>query len=194
MSASLIKEALTMRDVLTRYGYVNTGRESDRIPCPLHNGTDKNFAYKPHSFRCFVCGESGTVIDFAMRLFNLPFPDACKRLNEDFRLGLDEDKPPREAPVETPKMRERYERELETERKRLEEDIQCHALMIEIEKARERAGILKPILFDGEPFWNDGYGKAMEELSRLESELDERVAAEYYAEAETAWKKKEGKG
>lgn len=37
---------------------------------------------------CFVCNQGGDVIDFVQKLFNLSFPDAIAKLNDDFRLGL----------------------------------------------------------------------------------------------------------
>ena len=40
-------------------------------------------------YHCFGCGASGDVISLVQALFNLPFRDACAKLNEDFSLGLD---------------------------------------------------------------------------------------------------------
>jgi len=82
---------LTMADVLHMYG-IETSIHG-RIPCPLHNGHDKNFSYKEKYFKCFVCGAGGTVIDFVMKLFDIPFRQAILRINADFALGLTWDKP-----------------------------------------------------------------------------------------------------
>ena len=86
-----IKDMLTMEDVLRMYGFETSIR--GRIPCPLHNGHDRNFSYKEKYFKCFVCGASGTVIDFVMKLFDIPFRQAILRINADFALGLTWDKP-----------------------------------------------------------------------------------------------------
>lgn len=86
LRAERLKEMLTMEDVLRKYGFETS--PSGRIPCPLHDGHDKNFSYKGGRFKCFVCGEGGSVIDFTMRLFGLSFRQAVLRLDTDFSLGL----------------------------------------------------------------------------------------------------------
>ena len=84
--ASIIKQSVTMPQILALYGYETPrGR---RIPCPIHHGEKRNFQYKDESFRCYVCGASGTVIDFVMQLYDLPFQDALKRIDRDCNLGL----------------------------------------------------------------------------------------------------------
>lgn len=89
--ADIIKDSVSMRDVLDMYGF-RTSRYG-RIPCPLHNGKDNNFSYKDRRFKCYVCGKNGTVIDFVMDLFGLDFVEAVKRLNADFHLGLSNERP-----------------------------------------------------------------------------------------------------
>ena len=84
--AERIKDQLTMGDVLERYG-IPTSRNG-RIPCPIHHGKDKNFSYSDKYYKCFVCGKSGSVIDFAMDLFDLDFRQAIIRLNDDFGMNL----------------------------------------------------------------------------------------------------------
>ena len=75
-----------MPDLLERYGLPVSRHR--RIPCPIHNGTKKNFAYKNHGFVCYVCGVHGDVITFTELYFGLDFMDACRKLDEDFNLGL----------------------------------------------------------------------------------------------------------
>ena len=84
--AERIKDQLTMGDVLERYGLPIS--RNGRIPCPIHHGEDKNFSYSDKYYKCFVCGKSGSVIDFAMDLFDLDFRQAVVRLNDDFGLNL----------------------------------------------------------------------------------------------------------
>ena len=81
-----IKSRVTMTDVLTAYGIPVSKR--GRIPCPLHHGEDKNFSYSDKWFKCFVCGESGSVIDFTMKLFEIPLSEACVKLNYDLDLRI----------------------------------------------------------------------------------------------------------
>ena len=60
-----------------------------RIPCPIHNGKDYNFSFTDKGFKCFVCGESGDVIDFVRLICNLRSrTDAMMQINRDFRLDL----------------------------------------------------------------------------------------------------------
>ena len=58
--------------------------------CPFHHEKSARFKAYPGSrgFYCYGCHESGSVIDFVMKLFGLPFGDAIKKINDDFSLGL----------------------------------------------------------------------------------------------------------
>lgn len=84
--ADSIKSAVSMPDLLERYGLPVSRHR--RIPCPIHNGTKSNFAYKEHGFNCYVCGVHGDVITFTELYFGLDFMDACRKLDQDFNLGL----------------------------------------------------------------------------------------------------------
>ena len=59
-----------------------------RIRCPFHQGQDFNLALYQNRFKCFVCGESGDVISFVMKLQNIDFKETCAQLDRDFNLGL----------------------------------------------------------------------------------------------------------
>lgn len=79
-----IKSAVSMWDVLDRYGFKVS--RNKRIPCPFHGGKDNNLGVKDEIFHCFVCGEKGDIFDFVMKLFNIPFGKAVNKLCEDFSL------------------------------------------------------------------------------------------------------------
>ena len=83
--ASLIKERVPLVDLLRHYGYNPT---YDRMPCPFHNGEDRNMLVSNNVYKCFVCGEHGDVISFVRRRFGLNFKDALAKINDDFGLGL----------------------------------------------------------------------------------------------------------
>lgn len=83
-----IKDHLTMRDVLFRYGY----EPKRRMKCPIHQGKDLNFEVKEHSFMCYSQCGGGDVITFVQKLFSLSFPDAIKKIDLDFGLNLYGDK------------------------------------------------------------------------------------------------------
>jgi len=84
-----IKSRLTMKEVVNMYGFRVEGK-TGKILCPFHNDTKPSMQIYPghRGYFCFVCGQGGSVIDFVMKYFNLSFTDACKKLNDDFRLGI----------------------------------------------------------------------------------------------------------
>jgi hypothetical protein len=79
-----IKERLTMRDVLERYG-ITVKR---RIPCPLHSGKDDNFEIKGSNWRCYSHCGSGDTISFVQRLFGLSFQETLRKIDTDFGLNI----------------------------------------------------------------------------------------------------------
>lgn len=87
--ADTIKRAISMRDVAEYYGFA-VDRRTNKILCPFHDDHNKSMHIYTgdRGYHCFSCGTGGDVIDFMERYFNLGFIDACKKLNEDFNLGL----------------------------------------------------------------------------------------------------------
>lgn len=87
-----IKDRLTMREVLERYGY--EPNRAGFVCCPFHN--EKTASLKVYSgdggWHCFGCGASGDVISFVEKLFGLSFSDALKKINDDFNLNLYKEK------------------------------------------------------------------------------------------------------
>lgn len=84
-----IKSSVSALDACSRYG-IEVNR-AGFARCPFHNEKTASFkAYRGNrGYHCFGCGASGDVISLVQALFNLPFRDACAKLNEDFSLGLD---------------------------------------------------------------------------------------------------------
>lgn len=97
-AAGRIKELLTMREVVERYGF--TPNRSGYIQCPFHAG-DNHGSLKIYpgtgGWCCFGCHAGGDVINFAMRLFDISFSQAVLRLNADFGLGVVGGAPPSRA-------------------------------------------------------------------------------------------------
>lgn len=81
-----VKAAVSVPDALERYGDLSK-RRGNRCPCPIHGGKDNNLSFRDDSFHCFVCGAGGDVITLVEKIFNLPFPDAVRRLAEDFGIA-----------------------------------------------------------------------------------------------------------
>lgn len=87
--AAQIRERITMQEALDTYG-IEAARNGF-IHCPFHP-EDRTPSLKVYpdgrGWHCFGCGRGGSVIDFVMALFRLPFSAAMIRLDHDFRLGL----------------------------------------------------------------------------------------------------------
>lgn len=81
---AIIKDRLTMRDVLIQYGF----EPKKRMKCPLHGGDDKNFSVMGKGYMCFSHCGGGDVITFVQKLFNLSFADTLRKIDTDFNLGL----------------------------------------------------------------------------------------------------------
>ena len=88
MNAEQIKQMVTMKKVAEFYGF-NPNR-AGYICCPFHGeDTPSLKIYSDNrGWYCFGCNRGGDVIDFVRSLYNLDFPAACKKLNDDFALGL----------------------------------------------------------------------------------------------------------
>lgn len=81
-----IKDRLTMREVLERYGY--SPNRAGFVCCPFHNEKTPSMKIFEKDYHCFGCGENGDVITFVQKLFNLSFPDTLKKIDVDFGLNL----------------------------------------------------------------------------------------------------------
>ena len=88
-AATYIKQVLTMQEIAERYGFYPN--RSGFIQCPFHAG-DNQGSLKIYpgtsGWHCFGCGAGGSVIDFAMKLYDIGFRQAILRLDMDFGLGL----------------------------------------------------------------------------------------------------------
>lgn len=83
--AEEIKARVPLLELLHFYGF---HPKYNRMPCPFHNGKDRNMLVSNNFYKCFVCGESGDIFTFVQRYFGLDFNSACAKINDDFRLGL----------------------------------------------------------------------------------------------------------
>lgn len=170
--ASQLKERLSAREVVERYGF-----HPDRagfIQCPFHQG-DKHGSLKIYEgdrtgWHCFGCGAGGSVIDFAMRLFDIDFRQACVRLNVDFCLGLTDEKPSREersALLEARRLADAQKAACEAEYRR-----KAAAFRYYNEIVTYFAPVRTP---DGEVFIHPLYAEAVKRLPILEYWLDEHL-------------------
>ena len=86
--SSEIKKRVSALDVCRQYG-VDVNR-AGFTRCLWHNEKTASLKIYPgdRGYFCFGCHEHGSSIDLVMKLFDESVGDACKRLNDDFRLGL----------------------------------------------------------------------------------------------------------
>lgn len=168
--AGEIKRALPARDVFEHYGF--RPNRSGFIQCPFHQG-DRHGSLKVYEgdrgWHCFGCGAGGSVIDFAMRLFDLDFKGACLRLNEDFRLGLSSQRPTRAELSALVRARQEAEVKKEAEVKEIRKKCEEHRYWWNIKQSfepntPEELSIVHPL-----------YVEACKQLPRLEEWLDQHM-------------------
>lgn len=87
-AAELIKQQISMSDIFRQYGF--QVRRGGFILCPFHSEDTPSLKTYANDTRwkCFGCGRGGTAIDFVMNLFNLSLSQAIVRIDNDFRLGI----------------------------------------------------------------------------------------------------------
>lgn len=85
---SEILQAVSINDILNRYGYKITNK--DFISCPFHNEKTASCRIYPetNTFYCFGCGAGGNVIDFVAKISDKTFYEAMRLINTDFALNL----------------------------------------------------------------------------------------------------------
>ena len=86
--AEEIKERITMRDIFEKYG-LHVDRRGF-ICCPFHREKTPSLGIygDERRWHCFGCGESGDVIGFVQKYFDLSFNEAIQKIDVDFCLCL----------------------------------------------------------------------------------------------------------
>ena len=117
-----VKQRLNIRQVVEHYGYkVN---RANQFICPFHNDHKPSASIKNDYFNCFVCGAGGDLITFTAKLHGLSNINACKKLDQDFHLGLSQQ--PMSHIDRLKADRERAKRQAELKRQREEEELIQH--------------------------------------------------------------------
>ena len=67
-------------EILSEHTRLKRSGKTFRGPCPLHGGEGPNFSVDPAKgfYKCFVCGEAGTVYNFLMKQLGMTFPEAVR--------------------------------------------------------------------------------------------------------------------
>lgn len=80
-------------DVVNRYVPLKRAGSNHVGLCPFHNEKTPSFSVSQDKqfFHCFGCGEGGNVISFIMKVENLPFPEAVRKLASIVGMTVPED-------------------------------------------------------------------------------------------------------
>lgn len=172
--ADEIKARVPLLELLNFYGF---HPQYNRMPCPFHNGTDRNMLVSNNFYKCFVCGESGDIFTFVQRYFGLDFNAACAKINDDFRLGLPIGKQLTRAEENEARLRE-----AERRRKAEEKSQRQEALQEAYEKALAEYAACDTIMLRCAPIspstgFSDVFCWAAKNIDRAWYELKEAEAA-----------------
>lgn len=172
--ADEIKARVPLLDLLHFYGF---HPQYNRMPCPFHNGKDRNMLVSNNFYKCFVCGESGDIFTFVQRYFGLDFNAACAKINDDFRLGLPIGKKLTRAEENESRLRE-----AERRRKAEEKSQRQQALQDAYEKALAEYAACDTIMLRCAPIspatgFSDVFCWAAKNIDRAWYELKEAEAA-----------------
>ena len=166
-----INELITIPDILQKYGY-GTSR-NHRIPCPLHHGKGSNFSYNDQVFQCWTCGAKGNSIGLVMQLFGLAFGQALVRINNDFGLGLTNEKPSlKQIAAEKKQIKERKQARLERVKLR-EEYLEQVNVYQYLQKSIYKHSPTDPEQDSDE--WHSIFVYAAQNIGILENWLDENI-------------------
>lgn len=88
-----VRDRVPTVEVARYYGY--EPNRAGFISCPFHREKTPSLKLYPNGrWHCFGCGLGGDSLDFVSQLFGITPLEAVKKLNQDFSLGLQLDKPP----------------------------------------------------------------------------------------------------
>ncbi len=89
-----IKDRADIVDVVGRYVDLKRSGNNYKGLCPFHSEKTPSFTVSPQKgiYKCFGCGESGTAINFVMKMDNISFPEACRKLAGEYGIKIEESK------------------------------------------------------------------------------------------------------
>ena len=121
-----IKERVTARDAAEAYN-LHFGHNR-RARCPWHDDSNPDLTfYDNGTCYCHACHNGGDAVSLTAQIFGLSMIDAARKINSDFGLGLDCDKPV--PPYERNQIEQRrMKRERAKKRKRREWSFLCDVL------------------------------------------------------------------
>ena len=89
-----VKEQNDIVDVISESVRLKRSGRNFSGLCPFHNEKSPSFSVSQDKqiYKCFGCGESGTVITFVMKNKNMPFVEAVKYLADRVNITIESDK------------------------------------------------------------------------------------------------------
>src|SRR3712207_5872666 len=84
-----IRQRADIVEVIAEHTRLKRSGRTFRGPCPLHGGEGPNFSVDPAKgfYKCFVCGEGGSVYTFLQKHLGMSFPEAVRAVAE--RVGVE---------------------------------------------------------------------------------------------------------
>lgn len=115
--ANIICDRISMTDVCDVYGLEI---RRNFVSCPFHKEDTASLHINKKFWHCFGCGEGGNVIQFVEKLFGLNFRETIIKLDNDFSLGLTNQRVSEEAKQKARELqlRRQKEKELQEQRER----------------------------------------------------------------------------
>ncbi len=84
-----VRQQADLVEIVSEHTRLKRSGRTFRGPCPLHGGEGPNFSVDPAKgfYKCFVCGEGGTVYTFLMKHLGMSYPEAIRSVAE--RVGIE---------------------------------------------------------------------------------------------------------
>src|SRR6202008_3595771 len=95
-----IRDRADLVEIVSEHTRLKRSGKTFRGPCPLHGGQGPNFSVDPAKgfYKCFVCGEGGSVFTFLQKQLGMTYPDAIRHVAA--RVGIEipdeQERPPEE--------------------------------------------------------------------------------------------------
>ena len=169
--ADEIMRNVDMLEATQFYGL--TYNRSGFAQCCFHADKTASFKIQKQLYgHCFGCGWNGNIIQFVMKLFNLSFLDALRKINDDFLLALPIDRRPT---LREQRDAERKQKEMLAERARREAEQNAYnelyrALWDEYARLDRNRMDYAPVSTDEE--FNPLYVEAVSKISYTEYLID----------------------
>ena len=144
--------------------------------CPFHDDHHPSLKLYPDHYHCFGCHESGDVITFVGKLFNLPPYEAAKKIMADFH--IDPTAPSSAAAL--PMGEQLREAELKCQETR------CVRALVRYENLLKKEQEQYAPATKDEP-WSDRFARACNALPQISQYLDDLFDADITVRQETAY-------